>query len=140
MLFNTVATSTRSQEPGITCDSLPHHLSSYAGILIPSRVSVELKGADSLNTCLQDSSLQRTVLERGDQTLKKSCCPRSLVFLNAPRKSDRSDPFSDSFCVSIAKPTLLSFFLVQTVSPRQIGCTSMLQTKVYLPHVVSMFL
>lgn len=61
------------------------------------------------------------------------------MFLNAPRMSDGSHSFSDIFCVSIAKPTLLCFFLVQTASPPQDGGASMLQTKVYLPHVVSMF-
>lgn len=63
----------------------------------------------------------------------------SLVFLNAPRKSDCSELFSDIFCVSIAKPTLGCFFLVQTASPPQTEGTSMLQTEVYLSHVVSMF-
>lgn len=95
----------------------------------------------SLNTCLQGSSLQRAVLGRGNQTLTKSSCPRILVLLKAPRKSDCSDPFSDIFCASIAKPTLLwgLFSLVQTSSPPQTGGTSMLQTKVYVPHVVFMF-
>lgn len=69
----------------------------------------------------------------------KSSYPGSLVFLNAPRKPECSDPLFGVFCVSIAKPSLLCFFLVQTASPPQTGGTSMLQTKVYPLHVVSMF-
>lgn len=65
----------------------------------------------------------------------KSSCPRSLMFLSAPRNSDCPDIFSDMSCVFIAKPALPCFLLVQAASPPQTGSASVLQREVYLSHI-----
>lgn len=125
-----------SQKPTLHMLIFPLNPSSYAEVLIPSKVSVwggrkelkPVKGLAGLHTVLFNVFLRHMTKDNSSENREANIMREQLSkefgVPNALKKSDCSNAFSEIFSISIAKPTFFLFFffpLLQTAFPPHTG-------------------